>query len=376
MAELLKNVYDQQFLEPFTEAVTQVIPNFDRAAYINAIFDDEWPGKELKQRMRHLAVTLHAYLTDDFEQNATLLIDIVRQLRSNGIKENSFEYMFLPDYIEVYGTDHQEASIQAMEYITQFTSCEFAVRPFILRYPEVMVNQLLQWAHHEHPMVRRLASEGSRPRLPWAIAIPAFKKDPGDVIPILEQLNDDESESVRRSVANNMNDIAKDNPDVVIHLAKKLFGKSKTTDWVVKHGCRTLLKQGNPEIMPLFGFASSGNIEIKQLEIKTPSVAIGYDLSFSFDLINKDTAPQLIRLEYAIYFMKANGNLSRKVFKISEREYDGDSMTHITRQQPFKLITTRKLYPGLHQVAVIVNGRETEKKDFQLIMEQPKSQQG
>lgn len=366
MAAPLKNVYDQQFLENFTQAVIQVTPNFKRSEYIAAIFDKEWQGKELKQRMRHLAMTLHEYLTNDFEQNASLLVAIVEQLQKNGLKENSFEYMFLPDYIEVFGLKHYEVSIRAITYITQFTSCEFAVRPFILSYPDPMIDQLTQWAKHQHCMVRRLASEGSRPRLPWAMAIPAFKENPKYVIPILEQLKNDEAETVRRSVANHLNDIAKDNPDVVIALAKKWKGKTKNTDWVVKHGCRTLLKQGNPEIMPLFGFSSVNAIKIKNLTVETPIVAIGNNLTFSFDLVNQNNHPQLIRLEYGIYFMKANGTLSRKVFKISEKEYDGSSTTTIKRHQPFKVITTRKLHHGNHQVSIIVNGHEIDKADFEI----------
>lgn len=366
MAEPLKYVYNRPFLEAFTQAVVKVVPDFTPAGYLESVFNDHWESMELKERMRHLATTLHTFLTDDYEQNASWLVGIIKQLQKNGVKENSFEYMFLPDYIEIYGLDHYEASIAAIEYITQFTSCEFAVRPFILRYPEAMISQLTHWATHKHHMVRRLATEGSRPRLPWAMAIPAFKKDPKPVIPILEKLKDDESETVRRSVANNLNDIAKDNPEVVITLAKKWKGKSKAIDWVVKHGCRTLLKQGYPEIMPLFGFSSANDIEIKSLSIQTPVVEIGNDLSFSFDLINRRKKPLLIRLEYGIYFMKANGTLSRKVFKISEKEYSGSSVTTISRQQPFKVITTRKLYPGKHRVSIIANGIELERADFQV----------
>lgn len=366
MAEPLKYVYNRQFLEIFTKAVAQVVPEFPEKKYLEGVFSDDWETMELKERMRRLATTLHTFLTNDYEQNASQLVAIVKQLQENGVKENSFEYMFLPDYIEVYGLEHYEASVRAIEDITQFTSCEFAVRPFILRYQDAMINQLTKWAQHKHHMVRRLASEGSRPRLPWAIAIPAFKKDPSHVMPILERLKGDQSETVRRSVANNLNDIAKDSPELVISVAKKWKGKSKEIDWVVKHGCRTLLKQGHPEIMPLFGFSSTRDIDIKHLNIQTPVVVIGDDLNFSFDLVNQQEKPLLIRLEYGIYFMKANGSLSRKVFKISEKEYDGSSVSAITRHQSFKVITTRKLYPGKHQVSIIVNGVEMDKADFEL----------
>lgn len=366
MAEPLKYIYNEEFLNNFARAVAQVVKGFRPRKYVQEVFSEAWDEKELKDRMRHMAVTLHAHLTEDYEKNSAILIGIVKQLQKNGVKENSFEFMFIPDYIEVYGQAYFDASITAMEYITQFTSCEFAVRPFILKYEEAMVGKMWQWAQHPHQMVRRLASEGSRPRLPWAMAIPNFKRDPGPIIPILESLKNDESETVRRSVANNLNDIAKDNPVTVIELVQQWKGQTPNTDWVVKHGSRTLLKQGNPEIMQIFGFSNSDDVSIDHLKVQTPVVAVGEDLVFSFELVNQKSENCLVRLEYGIYFMKANGTLSRKVFKISEREYLGASRTQITRNQPFKRITTRKLYAGLHQVAIIVNGHEVAKAEFEL----------
>ena len=134
------------------------------------------------------------------------------------------EHMFIPDYIEVYGIDHFDLSMKAFETVTQFVSCEFAVRPFFIRYGNQMVNQMKIWSRHKNESVRRLSSEGSRPRLPWAMAIPALKKDPSPILPILENLKNDPSEDVRRSVANNINDIAKDHPDIVMKLGQRLEG--------------------------------------------------------------------------------------------------------------------------------------------------------
>lgn len=230
-----------------------------------------------------------------------------------------------------------------------------------------MMAQMLVWSKHEHWGVRRLASEGCRPRLPWAMALPNLKKDPAPIIPILENLKNDPARSVRLSVANNLNDIAKDNPEIVIDLAKKWHGKSKEIDWVIKHGCRTLLKQGNPEILGLFGLGSAENINIEDFQIITPVVKVGNSLEFSFKLVNNNHEKNKIRLEYGLYYQKANGALSRKVCKISEKEYAENSITYITRKHSFKVVTTRKFHPGLHQVAVIINGNEFEKHDFELV---------
>lgn len=164
-----------------------------------------------------------------------------------------------------------------------------------------------------------------------------------------------------------MNDIAKDNPETVIELAKKWKGESEKVEWVIKHGCRTLLKQGNPEVMKLFGFDSIKNISIENFQISMPEVKVGNSLEFSFSLLNNDHKKNKIRLEYAIYYQKANGTLAKKVHKISEKEYAGNSEIRITRKHSFRVVTTRKFHLGIHQVAVIINGKEFEKYNFELI---------
>ncbi len=366
MPELLKNIYNPSFFDRFTRTLSTVISRFDKKSFLKDIYDTEWENRELKQRMRHISTTLHAHLPGSFKKQTAGILKIIQQ-NQNGDTELGFEYMIFPDFIEVFGLDDYDTSVKAIEKITQVTSCEFAVRPFIIRYPKKMISQMKEWSKHQHPMVRRLSSEGCRPRLPWAMALPELKKDPAPILPILKRLKNDPSETVRRSVANNLNDISKDHPDIVIEMAKKWHGKTKETDWLVKHACRTLLKQGHPEAMLLFGFGSVEQIDIIGFKILTPEVKIGESMAFSFDLVNKSKKPSKIRLEYGLDFQKANGRLSKKVFTISEKEYPALSTTTINRKQPFKIITTRKLYPGRHQVSVIINGKELESNDFELL---------
>ncbi|HAA14981.1 MAG TPA: DNA alkylation repair protein [Cytophagales bacterium] len=362
--ELFKNLYNDQFFGFFTQAMGEVYPNFQVAIFMEAIYDEAWEQRELKQRMRHITECLKKQLPEAFEESAQLILDCIAQLKKNGLKEHSVEYMFFPDYIECYGLEEREVACRAMEEITQFTSCEFAVRPFIIRYPEAMLAQMLVWSKHDNLHVRRLATEGSRPRLPWAMALPALKKDPSPILPILENLKADESEYVHRSVANNLNDIAKDHPELVIDTAKRWIGKSAETDWVVKHASRTLLKQGNAELMQLFGFGSIDEIRLTDFLVHTPRVVLGQELLFSFNLENTAKRAAKIRLEYGVYYQKANGSLSKKVFKISEKEYAAQSTTSIERKQHFKSITTRVYHAGKHEVSLIVNGVELEKREF------------
>lgn len=378
MAEPFKNMYNKQFFDLFTKDLRLVIDDFDAHGFVSQIMDDEWEGRELKQRWIHITSILKKFLPADYKEAIAKILELLDHVKSTRpdfsvIDDTKFGLMLeygviLNNYVEQYGLDDYETSVKAIEKITQFTSCEFVTHPFIIKYPDEMMQQMLVWSKHEHWGVRRLASEGCRPRLPWAMALPNLKENPAPIIPILENLKNDPARFVRLSVANNLNDIAKDNPQTVIDLVKRWQGESKEVDWIIKHGSRTLLKQGNQEMMELFGFNSTvKSIRIENFQISIPQVKVGESLEFSFNLLNKNNKRTKIRLEYGIYYQKANGTLTKKVHKISEKEYAENSTTQITRKHSFRVVTTRKLHPGLHQVAVIINGNEFEKYDFELI---------
>ena len=364
---LLKDIYSPEFYYTLGQALAQIIPTFDQQKFIQYIFDEQWENKELKQRMKHTASVLSYFLPEDFKKAASVIKEIIFTLRENNVREQSLEYMFFPDYIETYGINDFDVSVDLMELATQFTSCEFAVRPFIIKYENKMINKMLEWSTHESHHVRRLASEGSRPRLPWAIAIPALKKDPTPILPVIENLKNDPSEYVRRSVANNLNDIAKDHPALVISIAKKWKGVSRETDAIIKHGCRTLLKKGDPEVYKFYNLDRGGTVKLSNLNILTPVIKIGDQLTFSFDLQNKGISLTVVRIEYAIHYPMSNGKHSKKVFKISERSLAPKSRLSISRKHSFKKITTRKFYAGRHKVSVIVNGKEQKSGYFELL---------
>lgn len=354
MAELFKNRWNVPFFEGFTEAFKCVADDFDEQSFLSQVMDGEWGNKGFSQRGSHIAAIMKNFLPADYKEAIRRLVALMFHVKQTAygeaVKKTQFglsvEYLFLADFVKQYGLDDYETSIEAIEKITQFTSCEFAVRPFIVKYPDKMMKQMLAWSKHEHWSVRRLASEGCRPRLPWAMALTDLKKDPAPILPILENLKNDSFEIVRKSVANNLNDIAKDNPRTVIELVKKWQGKSVNTDWVIKHGCRTLLKQADPEVLNLFGVSKVKNIGIRDFCILTPKVTIGNSLEFSFKLCNNNKESVKIRLEYGLYYQKAKGTLRQKVYKISEKEYAGNSITEISRKQSFRVITTRVFYPG------------------------------
>ncbi len=366
MAEPLKNVYNIEFFKRFNAAVTTNLDHFDSEQFLSTVHLGNWEELELKERMRRISTSLRPHLNADFDKSLSELKGIVKTLQKNSTSEFNYEFMFLPDYVEVFGQGHFASSVKALTSITQFTSCEFAVRPFIATQPEKMYKQMMRWAVHKHKLVRRLASEGYRPRLPWAMALPELKQDPSPLLDMLELLKDDEAETVRKSVANNLNDISKDNTDVVLKLTEKWIGKSKECDWVLKHGCRSLLKLGIPKAMELFGLGFNPDLSYSQLTLHSKHIKLGDYLEFSFNVVNSSESYVLVRLEYAIYYQKANGSLSKKVYKISEKEYPGSSETPIVRKQQFKPISTRTFHDGLHKLALIINGKEFESLDFNL----------
>lgn len=345
----LKNLFfTSESLNLFADAIKKQYPIFDKPKFLKLIYDDTWESLELKEKMRHTSKCLHEVLPNNFVETFVILIKAAPEIKG-------FEAMTLPDYVEVYGMNDWEESLNALGQFTRYSSSEFAIRPFLILEPELVMKYMKTWAKSKHENVRRFASEGCRPRLPWAMALPKFKKDPTLVFEVLELLKDDNSEFVRKSVANNLNDISKDNPDIVLDVATSWIGKSKNTDWIVKHGLRTLLKQGNTQAMRLFGFGDPKNLKIENLITNKLSCKKGETLSFSFQLENKESTECKVRLEYGLDFMKANGKQSRKIFQIIEKTYQ-PGIYLIERKYSFKDMTTRKHYPGEHQITIIVNG--------------------
>lgn len=367
MAEPLKYRYSEAFIHAFLDCWKSVNPKVDKKQYCNQLFDANWEHLELKERMSKIAQCMQMFLHNDFLKSSKGLRSLVEKLIADQFPIDSFEFAFIPDYIEKNGINHLEESLSLIEKTTQFVSCEFAIRPFIVQYEQKVMKQMLSWSKHPHASVRRLSSEGCRSRLPWAMALNSFKKSPNLILPILENLKDDPSLYVRKSVANNLNDISKDHPNLALKIFNKWIGKTKNTDWIVKHACRTLLKDGNPKAMILFGYADQKHVQLKEFFIKNQSVEMGSSFQFQFSIKNTSQKSILVRLEYGIYFLKANGQLNRKVFKISERNLEGNAELKMEKNHSIKLISTRKYYYGEHEISLIINGIELKKASFQLI---------
>lgn len=252
MAQPLKEMYTTDFLLWFGRRVQGVYPVFEPEQFAGQVMDESWEGLELKERIRKISTVLGECLPPRYEDALGILYAIDSYC-------TGFPYLFFPDFVEVHGQalEHWELSMQALERFTSKSSAEFAVRSFLLRDPKRMMEQMTKWAGDSNEHVRRLASEGCRPRLPWGQALPVFKRDPEPVLAVLELLKADTSLYVRKSVANNLNDIAKDHPQLVIQTAARWQGNNPHTDWIIRHGCRTLIRKAVPEALRLFGYSDT-----------------------------------------------------------------------------------------------------------------------
>ena len=359
MPEQLKTMFfTPDSLGKLANELKLVYPGFQKDEFLLKVQDKLWTSLELKEKMRHTTHCLKVFLPADYNEAVTLLMKA-----APGIK--GFEAMTLPDFVEVYGLGQQDLSLKALRVFTRYSSSEFAIRPFLDKDPTNTMAFMRSCAVDQHENVRRFASEGCRPRLPWAMALPRFKKDPASVLEVLEILKSDPSEFVRRSVANNLNDISKDHPDLVVARARIWKGKSSETDWIIKHACRTLLKAGNKDALLLFGFADPKLIGLSSLKLKKDKILIGETLSFSFLLKNETSGPLKTRLEYRIDYVKKNNRFGQKVFIISESELPPGEKS-ISRNQSFADMSTRTHYPGKHRITVLVNGQEKATTEFLL----------
>ncbi|MFD0589539.1 DNA alkylation repair protein [Paenibacillus sp. GCM10027627] len=374
MAEPLKNMYDGAFLEQFGALVKGAWSGFDASAFVARARKEDWHALELKPRIRRIAESLGAELPSDYESALHILYGIDEQCVG-------FPYLFFPDFVEVYGREeeHWALSMEALARFTRRSSSEFAVRPFILEHTERMIPQLLEWASDENEHVRRLSSEGSRPRLPWGQALPVFKRDPSPMLPLLDKLKADSSLYVRKSVANHLNDMAKDHPELVMELAEKWKGHHPHTDWIIRHACRSLIKRAEPRVMALFGYTAHNEgtgaqslVAEASLDLSKEEVAIGGDVPFRYSIRlagaadSENAEPLKLRIEYGIDFVKSGGKTSLKRFLLSDREYMPGGIAEHNRIHRFADLTTRKHYGGVHVFTLWVNGVEVAKTELLL----------
>lgn len=365
---LMKDRINKQTIRHIADAFSKAMPDFNTASFEKAC-QAGLQDLELKQRIHHIIHVLHRHLPEDFAKTAHILKRVKKHWPRDKDNQPLRGFVAWPviDYVGVHGLDHPHLALPVLKELTSLFSAEFALRPFLLQHFDITAAYLQEWCTDKDEHVRRLVSEGSRPRLPWGIRLQLFCDNPEPILTLLEQLNADKSLYVRKSVANSLNDIGKDNPDVLIKTCAAWQNHaSDETRWIIRHALRSLIKAGHPGAMHLLGYTPSPKVAIHELTLDNNKLHLGDNLLFSFFLESSAGKAQQLVVDYAIHHIKANGTTSAKVFKLKSLCLQPGSTIEIRKKHPFKKITTRRYYPGTHKLDILVNGISVNTTDFAL----------
>jgi 3-methyladenine DNA glycosylase AlkC len=348
-----KHLFDAKLLKKIAQAVSRHDTQFDVAAF-QSIHKQLTP-LEMKARVQVIRDALHTHLPNDYEQAVAVLLNALKEGNLTG-----FAVWPFAEYIQTYGLDALDVSLHALKTVTVYFTSEWAVRPFIVQDEVNAMAFLLECASDENEHVRRWASEGSRPRLPWGQRLNSFIDDPAPVLPILETLKFDDALYVRKSVSNHLNDITKDHPDVALALLARWQREAKGNDvakidWIIARALRTLIKAGNPQALALIG-VKKASVDVGDVQIDTPKIRLGEYLNFAVTVRSTSHKPQKLVVDYIVHFMKSNGRTAPKVFKLKTITLPAGEEVTITKSHPVKQITTRDYYAGLQGLQVQING--------------------
>jgi 3-methyladenine DNA glycosylase AlkC len=314
--------------------------------------DDALAPLELMARVDLLTERLVAALPGDFETAAKVLWGTLESAGFTG-------WMTLPcgNYVARAGVDRPAVALPLLAGLTPRWSCEGPIRPFIERHPSLTYEHLRRWVSDPDEHVRRLVSEGTRPRLPWAPRLRQLIADPSPNIELLDRLVEDPSPYVRRSVANHLNDIAKDHPNLTLDLANRWLPRGDGAAWAVRHGLRTLVKQGDPRALDVLGVKPDADIRLTALTADREALTIGDAVTFTLTLELVGTTDADAVIDYRVHYMGANGPRPPKVFKLTHRRLAPGQPTIVTRRHRFEHVSTRRIHPGRHTLDIQVNGR-------------------
>jgi 3-methyladenine DNA glycosylase AlkC len=374
MAEPFKNLINQALVRDAAAQLRRVAPGFDAPSF-SALACQGLDALEMKARSMHICSALEATLPADFNTAAGVIEAALAPAEADfamaqlqGLQRGLRGWILWPvgEYIARHGQATPERALQALHAITQRFTAEFAIRPFIVNHPGVVWPTLQRWCSDDSAHVRRLVSEGSRPRLPWGLQLKSLVADPSPTLPLLLALQDDPSDYVRRSVANHLNDIAKDHPALVADwLHTHLPDAPATRRTLLRHASRTLIKQGHPQVLKAWGLGTPLR-GTASLALSPPLLVLGQDLTLTLQLHSSSAKPQTLAIDYAVHHVKASGSTSAKVFKGWKALLPAHGTLTLTKRHPVRPITTRRYHSGVHRVVVQANGKPVAQAAFDL----------
>lgn len=354
----LKEWFDAARYRAIAKELASIAPKFRADDFMKTVLDG-LEARSLMQRVHQCAVAVDVALPGTYQQKVRALQKLAPRIG------HEFVTIFLGDFVATYGLDDFDFSMEALRFFTVFGSAEFAVRPFILADQKRALQMMHAWTADPDEKVRRLASEGSRPRLPWGMRLQALVRDPEPTAKILEALKDDDALFVRRSVANHLNDITKDHHDYVLQRLEAWDLEREHLKWIAKHACRTLIKRGHPRALKLFGFGKKAEVTAK-LAASPSRLELGQRLTLTAALTSTSSRSQRLAIDYVVHYIKASGGSAEKVFKWTEIDLPAHAEIELVKSQVVRDFTTRKHYSGRHRVELQVNGQRVAETMFVL----------
>lgn len=375
MAEPLKYLLDDSVPPRIAAMFKRAWRGFDTAAFLRQV-EPGYERLELMARGQRMAEALQAHLPGDVGRALAILVDAMDPpmgLDAKGEPDAGDRpysaFLYLPHslYIATHGLSHFDAAMRAQHALTQRFTAEFCIRPYLIHHREATLKQLRAWAHDDNAHVRRLVSEGTRSRLPWAPRLPEFQKNPGLALPLLDALKDDASSYVRRSVANHLGDIAKDHPALAVDTARAwLRGASPEREALVRHGLRFLVKRGDAGALEALGVGHAVALDVRGASIAPQRARIGTRLRIEAELHNPQRRPQHVLADLKVHYVKANGETAPKVFKLQTLDIAPGETVAVGKTLSLQQMTTRTHHPGRHRVELVLNGRAQPLGHFDL----------
>lgn len=368
MAEPLKNQFGPDVAEKIAARIHAEWGGFDRAGFLSDALSG-YEALDLKQRARQIAQAMRNHLPDDYAQAIHILGGTLgpRLEQSGEFGMSVFQYFPHAMFVAEYGLEHFDVSMSFQYELTQRFTAEFCIRPFLEHHLEKTLSVLRQWSNDPSEHVRRLVSEGTRPRLPWAAQLRGFREDPRPVLALLESLKDDPSLYVRRSVANNLNDIGKDHPSLLTETTRRwLKGATPEREWIVRHALRSAIKRGEQGALEVLGYGKPARVRVEPATIRPARPTIGGQVEIGLEIANPGKTAQSVLVDLCIHYVKANGKTSPKVFKLRCVELPPGRSIKLGKTLSLADLSTRRHYPGIHRVEALVNGKPFALGEFHL----------
>ncbi len=358
-----KHQLNLNVVKKIAKTITAQTKDFDSAKFV--LLHKNIHELELKARVRLISDSLAKCLPASYPEALKIILLSCKNSQLSG-----FEFWPYTEFIQTYGLDHFKISMDALSQLTVLFTAEFAVRPFFVKHEKASYAYLIKLTKSKNVHLRRWASEGSRPRLPWGLKLQNAVKNPKSGLQILEKLKFDQELYVRKSVANHLNDISKTHPDLVVETLNKWlkFPKAHKQSilWIQHQALRTLIKKGYTPALKSIGYGETPKIQIPNMTLNQPTFKIGETLHFKFNIQSKSAKTQNLVIDYSVHFKKSNGGNSEKVFKLKKISLKPRENLIIEKKHNLKQITTRVYYSGVHFIEIQINGKKWIKKSWSL----------